>query len=164
MPVVQNSYQENIEKAVEGAVANTVTCDVDSWVAESAINFGRAVKRGTNDNQCEQGADVDAGTHLPTNFVGITIVDPTRDPGDADTYKAAAHVNVLWRGDIWVKAKAAVRKGDSVQVVAATGELTHVAADDANGTIQGAVWMTDAAAGNLGIVRLDGSGLRIATS
>jgi len=167
MPTVQSSYSENIAQATVGQIANAVNCDVDTYEAEGSdgIPFGRAVKRGTGDDQCELGVDVDATSHAVTNFLGVSVKDPTRDPRDADKYKAGANVNVMWRGDIWVQVNSAVKKGGPVVAKDDDGELGSVNADDDNGTVVGgAVWLSDAADNGLALLRLTGNEQKIATA
>lgn len=165
MPTVQSSYVERTGRAVAGAMANPHTCDADTYEAEEAIGFGVAVKRGTGDHQCELGCDgASTSPFAVTNFLGIAIKDPARDPEDGDKFTAGGHVSVMWRGDIWVKTGGAVKKGDDVSVVEATGVLSTVTAADGQFSIPGAMWMTDASSGGLAILRLHGNEAKIATT
>ena len=151
MATLQTTYNERITNASAGEIANTVTCDVDSYICETAagIGFGLAVQQGTAANECALG--VAANT-----FIGITVKDPTRGPEDDDEYDQGSHVNVLYRGDIWVEVTHAVTVGGDVTAATTTGGLSSEAAGATQIAISGARWMTAAAANGLAIVRLSG--------
>lgn len=160
MPVVQSSYAKKHSEGYEGQVATTATCDVSTFVADgtAGIGFGLAVKRGTNAGDCALGAVAAAATPFhATDFLGVSVRDRTRDPVDADKYKDNAHVDVLYRGDVYVKVESAVALGDDVTVDTSTGKFSSAAAAADQAVIPNARWMTAAGAGALAILRLGGA-------
>ena len=174
MPAVQSSYQERIDEFYEGQIINPHTCDVSTYIASATTGFGVAVRRGGADNECQPGVRPNSGNanvggtsnYGVDDFLGISIKDPTRDPEDDDEYSKGAHVNVLWRGDIVVKAGVAVAAGDPARIKVSdnTWVKTAAAAGIRNlGPLNGqtAIFMKDAAAAALTIVRLYGTEQRI---
>ena len=155
----QTDYSETNDKYYAGMQINPHTADVDTFIAEGEIGFGISTIRGagTNDKGVVLGAVV-AGAAV-TEFYGITILDPTRDPERGlDVYKSGDNVSVLWRGDIVVKVSTAVTAGSVPTITAATGVFRQGGASGTTiGTLAGARYLTDADADGLAIVRLYGS-------
>ena len=160
MPTVQDSYSLRMGNGYEGQIADTTTCDVDTFVADesSGIGFGKAVKRGTLAGECSLGADGASSSPFAVNdFLGVTVRDRTRSPKDSDKYVDNSHVAVLFRGDIWVKVGGAVALGNAVTVDEDTGVFSATAAADGQFAVPNARWMTAAASGGLAILRLGGA-------
>lgn len=155
MAVVQQNYSERMAAAVPGMVVNENPHSIDTRVVESSsgLPFGRACSQGSAD----MGVAGPGGTLA--NFVGISVRDVTLDPVAADSdyvdeYQQYDNAGILTMGDIWVTAGAAVSKNDPVHFNATTGALTNTGG---SGPIVGARWMTSAASGALGVVRLSGA-------
>ena len=156
MATIQTSYTENIADAREGMIANQRSCEMASYEVEdtAGIGFGVAVHQGTSSDQISIGVDGSSSTPFAvTKYVGITVRDRTRVPGD-DEYKKGAIAAVLIRGDIWVKVGAAVSIGDDVTVVASTGVLSSTTAADDQHLIPNARFLTAASANKLALLRL----------
>lgn len=160
MAVVQNTYLRVHAKAYNGMIADTATCDVDTFIADGAggIGFGVGVKRGTNAGDCAVGV-VGAGAtpFHATDFLGVTVRDRTRAPDDDDEYADNSHVNVLYRGDIWVTVEDAVALGDAVTVKNSNGVFSATTAAATQAAVPNARWMTAAAANGLALLRLGGA-------
>ena len=119
MPAVQTKYDERHGYAYNGLVANTTTCDVDSYRADNELQYGRAVSYGANDDSVQAGV---ASTNV---FAGFTVKDPTQGPTRGDKYEEGAHTSVMWRGEIWAEVHGAVRRGNAVRVIAGSGIPTQ---------------------------------------
>ena len=135
MAVVQTTYPDSHGVGRPGQVASGATFDADSYIARGTIGFGVACR--LNDVGTTGGAlgtrgriEVSAGM-ADNNFVGVSILDPTRDrhvpPGSsvvaADQYSAGEHVAVCYRGDVYVQVDENVRIGNDVTADPTTGSL-----------------------------------------
>ena len=148
----RTSYTNEIVRAVRGQIANTQTCDVDTYLVEDSagVPFGIACQLGTSPQHVKLGI-------AANKFIGISVKDTTLDPSDDDKYDEGTHASIIYRGDIWVAAGAAVTAGQDVSAVTTTGVLSSAAAASTQIVIAGARWMTtQATAGGLAIVRLSG--------
>ena len=107
MAVVQNAYSERTGTARIGQVANTQTCDVDSYLVKetAGIPYGRAVRLGADYNEVLIGV-------ANNNFVGIAVKDITRGPEEDNGFDVNTHLGAMWRGDVWVESFDAVSAGD----------------------------------------------------
>ena len=166
MAIVQSTYVQKHAVARNGQIANLQTCTVDSYLvtATAGIAFGVACKQGTNAKEVLVGvAPIATTPFASTDFVGVSVLDPTRDPADEDTYKKGAHASLIVRGDLWVQVESAVTVGGDVTANADTGELSSAAgsavvtggqAHPGQVVIPGARWMSAAAADGLAQLRL----------
>jgi hypothetical protein len=148
MPAIQTSYPLYQAEFTEGAIPDQRPRTVASKLVETAagIGFGKAVIRGTADNQIKVSA---AGGSL----LGITVVDNTQVATAADVYPQYATAAVMQKGPVVVIASVAVADGDPVYVVPATGLFTNVATG--NTAIPNAVFeRTTTAANQLTVVYL----------
>lgn len=169
MAITQSTYSDRMAAAIRGQIANTQTCDVDSYTVERnaatgtdrsayQLHYGRAAGRSsTEDKACVPGVTVDSSAPFHAlNFLGIAVKDPTREQGDDDRYVEGTIAGLLFRGDIWVLVDGAVSAGQDVTIDATTGELGSTAADATHGLLPGARWLTDATDNNIAKVRLSG--------
>ena len=161
---VQTTWTAEPSLGRPGQVANLGFCRIDSRIVETAagIGFGLAVGRGAADNGCVlgQGADAGATPWISAEFVGVTVLDPTRYPVDRAATDEYAHRDVaavLSEGDIWVSPDGAVSDGDNVTFNRTTGRLSSAAAAAGQPQVNGAVWMTTAAANGIARLRLTGT-------
>jgi hypothetical protein len=102
--------------------------DADTYIYDPAagatiLPFGRAVSLkgvvvGTTERQVALGG-------AAATFRGVAIRDITQMPklAGTDGYAAGWLVGVVWRGDVFVKAKSAVTAGGAVLFDPATGEF-----------------------------------------
>lgn len=132
---IQSSYQERMDAAVAGQIANTETSNLISRTVEDSggIGFGVAVTQGTNDHECT--AFAGSGSVL-----GITARDRSVDPGSPDEYAEGDSARILTQGVIWVTAAEAVDAGDAVYV---ESDGTFTGTDSSTATaISNARWDT----------------------
>lgn len=158
MPV-QTAYASEHEALYEGQRVNLELANITSKVAEgSDIAFGRAVVRGTADNQCQ----------LPStageDFLGVseftTAWSETAD--DLHVYTENREVNIFDFGKIAVYTETAVVPGDPVYFrhTAAAPPLDIVGrfrndADTANADlIANATFESTTGAGGIAIIKL----------
>ena len=154
---VQTTYAEEQAKAQEGQRANLGAYNSISKAAEdSDIKFGRAVVRGTADNQALL-AVATAGV-----FLGITEFTTAwaADADDEHLYAENREMNILNFGYVWVITEDACVPGDDVffrHTITGVEELGTLRTD-ADGTdadqIPGATFESTAGAGELALVKL----------
>lgn len=148
----------------EGQKVDLELTNITSKVVETALGipFGRAVVRGTADNQ----------TKLPTAtgqaFVGVTEMTSAgvEDADAVHQYEYQREANIIDFGKLYVYTEQSVVPGNAVYFrhTADTAPLDVVGRfrKDASGTdadlIQGATWETTTAAGGIGIIKLNAPG------
>ena len=153
----------------EGQRVDLGLTNITSKVAQTGdIPFGRAVVRGTADNQAI----------LPTatgqSFLGITehTTAGSENGSDLHLYEQYREMNILNFGQIYAYTEAAVVPGDAVYFrhTADTAPLDVVGRfrDDASGgdadLVTGASWETTTAAGGIGIINLNTPGVGVLLS
>ena len=163
MATVQSTYSERHTAGVAGLIASMHSFNADSkrvqsWTSETTptqIPFGRAVVRGTSDDQVRMARTGNLLT--ASNFAGITVLDKTLRPEQEDRYVPGDVATILVEGDIWVTVSHAVNDGDDVTVDTDTGQFSsEAAASTTQVTIAGAKFLTTAAANGLAKLRLKG--------
>jgi len=148
----QTSYTKNIGKALPGLIYALHPSKIDSRAVETAagIGFGVAVSRGTDkDNQVIVGG---------TDFFGITVRSLEREGvyGTGLTqYDQKETAGLLREGYIWAICPAGCTPGQPVKYDDTTGVLDQGAAGVGETQLDGAVWDTTAAAGELAVIKLD---------
>ena len=158
MPV-QNTYEADRPAGFEGQRANLGLTNITSRVAEdSDIPFGRAVVRGTADNQAK----------LPTaggqGLVGVTEMTTAwaEDPNNLHLYTENREMNIIDFGEIWVYSEQAVVPGDAVFFrhtvdTAPLNVLGRFRKDSSGGDadeVVGAAFISTAGAGELAKIKL----------
>jgi len=168
MSPVQGStdYNADHDPATEGQKANLGLANITSKVAEGGdIPFGRAIVRGTADNQGK----------LPTaasqGFLGVTEFTSawSENSSDLHLYAQYREMNILDFGEIWVYTEQSVVPGDPVYFrhTADTAPLDVLGRfrKDASGAdaelIQGATFETTTAAGGIAKIKLNAPGTGI---
>lgn len=168
MPV-QTSYEAEHSAAYEGQRSDLGLINITSKVAQAGdIPFGRAVVRGTADNQAK----------LPTaggqGFLGITELTTawSENASNLHLYSQYREMNIIDFGEVWVYTEQSVVPGNAVYFrhTADTAPLDVVGRfrKDASGAdaelIVGASFETTTAAGGIAKVKLDtpGTGVLIA--
>ena len=168
MSVVQHQYPNFHDQWLDGQIADTSTCDVDSRIAEGAIAFGRAVQAGTahtpGDRSSQSRDTVTQGITDADSFRGIALIDQRVPATAGENYPSGEVASVIWRGDVAVKVSAAVAAGDDVVVAVAAsgagaaaeeiGQLSSKAAANTHIAIPRARFITAAAAQGIAVVRL----------
>lgn len=162
MAVVQTRYPNYHEAYVNGQVATTETCDIDSGISDddTPIPFGRAVVQSDESDAGRQ--DIKLGMHAQ-RFRGITIMDERLPATAGQMYRKGGEVSIMWRGSLAVTVEEAVAVGQDVTANASTGELSSKAAAAASGgtpaqiLVPGARFMSAASANGIAVVRLSGA-------
>ena len=163
MSVVQTEYPNFHTALVDGQVADTTTCDVDSYrlTGDDAVPFGRAVSRIA----AETIGDKRAERYTGARYAGIAIQDERLPGASNGQYTKGEVMSVIWRGDVAVKVHAAVAAGDDVVISQTTdggggreiGMLSSTpAAANQYIALAGARFIRGAAAGGIAVVRLAG--------
>ena len=123
MPVSQSEFTEDHGEGRSGQVARISTFDADSVVVAHAagIPFGVAVGGTIDNGVLRAGLPVAANT-----FIGLSVIDPRRDPSEENSYANGAHATIAYRGDIYVEVEGPVAFGDDVRLRASNGALSHL--------------------------------------
>ncbi len=150
----QTSYAINQAVAYAGLIFAQAPKDVISRDVETAagIPFAVVVSRGTDkDRQCLLG-----GT---TGILGITVRSLDREADDAAgaiEYAENETAAIMREGCIWAVCPTGCVPGDAVNFVEATGVLDSGApADTTETALDDCYWDSTAAAGALGIIRVN---------
>jgi hypothetical protein len=158
MPV-QTTYQLELDAAFEGQIRDLSLRNKFSKTAEgSDIAFGRAVVRGTTDEQAL----------LPSSnedkYIGVTGTTSawSETAAGLHLYEQYRTMNIIDYGQIWIYTETAVVPGDDVfyRFIAETAPLDVLGRfrnDDSGGNalkIEGATFETTAAAGELAVIKL----------
>lgn len=163
MPV-QTTYSSDMSTAFEGQKANLGLTNITSKVAEgSDIPFGRAVVRGTADNQ----ALLPSATGQA--FLGVTEMTTawSENSSDLHVYSQYREMNIIDYGEIWVYTEQSVVPGNSVffRHTADTAPLDvvgrfrkDISGGDADQII-GATFETTTAAGGIAKIKINSPGL-----
>lgn len=167
MAVVQNTYQERVDKGIAGMPASTSPCVKDTYIADGSngIPYGRAVKRSVaGDGHASLGVGGNSSTAGDANdWIGVSFRDlavvGTDTDANIDRYKDNDLMVVVSMGDIWVEVEAAVTSGQKATCSRLTGEISAIAvnaATDNTGqySLPGAYFLTSASAGGLAKLRL----------
>ena len=147
----QTSYSINQGVALAGQLYALAPHDIVSRKVETVagIEFGVAVSRGTDKNtQCVLGA---------ADFIGITVRDVAREgsaSGDIK-YSETETAGVLRNGYLWVTCPSGATAGAAVKCNSSTGVIDAGTAGAGETQLDGAVWDTTAAAGEVGVIRLN---------
>ena len=163
MSVVQTAYPNFHDALVDGQVADTTTCDIDSYVltGDDDVAFGRAVSRVAAEVIGQKRGERYTGAR----YAGIAIQDERLPASSAAAYKKGDVMSVIWRGDVAVKVHAAVAAGDDVVISQTTdggggreiGMLSSAnAAANQYIALAGARFIRGAPAGGIAVVRLAG--------
>ena len=149
MATVQTTYPNVHDQWLDGQIADTSSCDVDSYSAAADINFGRAVHATGSDA-------VTMGIGTAETFRGIAIMDQRVPATAGEKYPKGEVVSVLWRGDVAVEADGAVTTGGIPTVNTTTGKVGIKAASATQIALTRSRFIQGAAAGKIAILRVDG--------
>lgn len=151
---VQTSYDINMAAGLPGLFYGIAPRDVVSRAVETVagIEFGLAVSRGTDkEKQIVLGG---------TDFLGITVRSLDKE-GQRTTgaiqWDEKETAPVLRTGYIYAICTSGCAAGDAVKYVNATGVLDSGAAAAGETALDNAKWETAAAAGSVGVIRIEGS-------
>lgn len=150
MPVLQNSYTENLALGYPGMIASGETSNRISRTVETAagIGFGRAVYRGTGDHGCT------ATVGTLATFLGFTVATSAQAPvagQDADEYQQFDNATILTSGAMFVTVTGNVADGAAITVATANGALSSTAADASNIATG---WVADQTITGGGLIRI----------
>ena len=163
MSIVQTVYPNYHDALVEGQIADTTTCDIDSWRLTgtgASVEFGLAVSR----SGVATAGDRDAVAYAGARFAGIAVMDERLKASSDAEFQEGDLMPLAWRGDIAVRVAAAVSVGDDVVIATANvpatpeviGQLSSVTADSTHILLAGARFIRAAVAGGISVVRLTG--------
>ena len=149
MATAFDTFNQYAEAAYEGQVRDMGAADIVSKLTDEVVEFGRAVVRGAHDNSIA----VPASTE--DDFAGITVRMTAwdNDASGSAAYPAGKEASVIRKGRVWVRCWDGCVPGDSVYVIADTGELSSSSYESGEQYV-GATWETTAAAGELAVVQL----------
>jgi hypothetical protein len=150
MPVLQNSYTENLALGYPGMVANGETSNRITRTVEDAagVAFGKPVYRGSGDHGCT-GTVGTLGT-----FLGFTVATSAQQPvagQGADEYQQYDNATILTSGAIFVTVTGNVADGAAITVNNSTGALSSTAADASNIATG---WVADQTITGGGLIRI----------
>lgn len=155
---VQTSYEFNVRPGIEGLLAREVMLEQEAFAAETAIVFGRAVARGTAEDQVKLIEDGDSFLGVARHIIGL------QNPigGEKTQYEIEEGVSVIRRGWVWVYTETATSAGDPVWVrtVAAAspnnviGRFRNAEAVGQSILIEGATFESSTTGAGLAIIRL----------
>lgn len=159
---VQTTYESNISAAYEGQLANLEQNNnvISKYCEGSAIDYGRAIVRGTEDEQ------VVLPSATGQKFMGITVytTEGVIEPDDERTYKQYNAAGILREGLIWGYTEQSVVPGDPVffrhtadaAPLDVIGRFRKDLDTDKADQIEGATFESTATAGELVLIRLTG--------
>ena len=136
-----NWYSYGQPVGVPGMKADSTVDVIDSFAAETAIEAGQVVERGTDPQKQV------APSTTAANVIGIAIFENKAQ--EVPLYPEGYAVPVCTFGDVWVTVEEDVTAGDGAYIDS-DGKFT-----DSTGTaVSGMTYMTSAEAGGLAIVRV----------
>jgi hypothetical protein len=144
----QTSYEYDMTIGLEGQIASTSPRQVVTRLSEEIVPFGRVMVLGTDkDKQCKS-PQVNTDLTNGDKVLGISTATATKedDPTkDFVYYRAKDAVNLLRKGQVYMKTESAIQPGDTVHVRYATDQeeqtltwdIDFVADNKINGKING---------------------------
>lgn len=152
---VQTTYNENIDAARAGMIANAEgVLNVVSRTVEDAagVAFGLVVDQGTDD------AGVVAVSASTTAPIGFTVRDRSVNPATPNKFAQYEDARVMTKGVIWATVTDAggVAANDPVWLTLATGALSNADVGSGGGLqLAGCTWVSSAANGALAKISVD---------
>jgi len=122
--MAQTVYELNPERSFPGMLADTSFVNVKSRASEGAIDFGRGVVAGTND---EKQVKIPASSE--DIFRGVAVHSHKGGDNYEAKYEDTDAVSVLTRGTIWVETAVPVNNDQDAYLVAEganAGKWTNV--------------------------------------
>jgi hypothetical protein len=115
----QLSYDYDMTIGLEGQIATTVNRTVVSRLSEAIVPFGRVLSLGTDkDTQCKL-PSLSTDISVENNVLGVSTStkakedDPTKDFA---YYRAKDSVNILRKGQVYMKTESDIAPNDTVYV------------------------------------------------
>ena len=138
-------YQQNMPVAIPGMKADSTIDVVDSFCAETALNPGAAVVRGTGAQQVKP---VSAAGDI-ANVIGIAVHTHKDYSGEGAYYEKGYCLPVMTFGDVYVEVAGTVTAGGVVAMGVANGSAGFYAhgATVGSGTATDVTGMTYLASG-----------------
>ena len=152
---VQTTYNENIDAARAGMIANTEgVFNVVSRTVEDAagVGFGLVVDQGANDGGA---VAVSASTTSP---IGFTVRERSVNPATPNKFAQYESARIMTKGVIWATVTDAggVAANDDVWLTLSTGALSNADAGGDDGLqLAGCKWVSSAANGALAKISVD---------
>ena len=146
-------YQYEQPVAIPGMKADATEDVIDSFCAETAVDPGEVVIRGTDaTNQIKPAAQASDAT----SAIGVAVHTQKDYDGTGKYYKQGDSVPVMTFGDVYVEVGAAVTAGAQAGLVAGEGgapSITVASASSAVG-IAGATFLANGASGDIVPLRI----------
>lgn len=157
MAIAQSDFNTFRGRGYDGQVSTIDVADIISRTVEDGlIGFGRAVVRGAGKRSCAP-TTADTTADEVIGFVVRTLAEfsntPPANPDDYQTGYPVDHVaSIIRRGRMYATCQGGASAGDTVHVIAATGELAGSGGLELNQV----TWIEDVVDGEIGEIQIDG--------
>ena len=143
-------YKQDMPVGFPGMKADSTEDVIDSFAAETALNPGEAVIRGTNDGQVKP---VAAAADI-SNVIGIAVHTHKNYSGTGAYYEVGYNLPVMTFGDVYVQVAGTVAAGGQVAMVVTDGVPTFVASGTGATDVTGMTYLASGVAGDMVPVRI----------
>ena len=143
-------YQQNMPIAIPGMKADSTIDVVDSFFAETALNPGDAVTRGTGDQQVKP---VSAVGDL-ANVIGIAVHTHKDYSGEGAYYEEGYCLPVMTFGDVYVEVGDTVAAGGRVAMKVTDGVAAFVASNKGDKDFSSMTYLASGVKGDIVPVRI----------
>ena len=143
-------YQQNMPIAIPGMKADSTIDVVDSFLAETALNPGNAVIRGTGDQQVKP---VAAAADI-ANVIGIAVHTHKDYSGTGAYYEEGYCLPVMTFGDVYVEVGGTVTAGGAVAMTVTDGVAAFVASGEGATNVTGMTYLASGVKGDIVPVRI----------
>ena len=143
-------YQQNMPSAIPGMKADSTIDVVDSFCAETALNPGDAVIRGTGAQQVKP---VSAAGDI-ANVIGIAVHTHKDYSGEGAYYEKGYCLPVMTFGDVYVEVGGTVAAGGQVAMKVTNSVAAFVASGDGATNVTGMTYLASGVKGDIVPVRI----------
>ena len=143
-------YQQNMPIAIPGMKADSTIDVVDSFCAETALNPGAAVVRGTGDQQVKP---VSVAGDI-ANVIGIAVHTHKDYSGTGAYYEEDYCLPVMTFGDVYVEVGGTVTAGGAVAMTVTGGVAAFVASGASATDVTGMTYLASGVKGDIVPVRI----------
>lgn len=143
-------YQQGMPVAVPGMKADSTIDVVDSFVAETALNPGDAVIRGTGDQQVKP---VSVAGDI-ASVIGIAVHTHKDYSGEGAYYEKGHCLPVMTFGDVYVEVGGTVAAGGQVAMKVTNSVVAFVASGDGATNVAGMTYLASGVKGDIVPVRI----------
>ena len=132
-------YKQDMPVGFPGMKADSTLDVIDSFAAETALNPGEAVIRGTNDGQVKP---VAAAADI-SSVIGIAVHTHKAYEGSGEYYEVGYNLPVMTFGDVYVQVNDTVAAGGAVAILVDGDGVNFVASGTSSGSGDDEVTATD---------------------